>query len=420
MITKIPEHPELATFHHVFGLRQRLPSKITEVVKSYMTPNEMQIIQKYAAFIDPLPIYVNLSDPEVLKTYLAPNFQNDIAFKIAKLLVDSINKSVIRPIEKSDNFGYAFGLNSESDSLLLKEVKDKDILEIAGAGGEHAILAAYAGANRVYMNDITPNEMARFQNNLRYVPEDVRNKLEGIDGDCFNILKEKPELAGKIDVIICRNLIHFFNDRKLAEFAQLLKAILKPGGKVFLTANSEYTPRFINPSTQQVFEENPDCTSFRETQCLLVDRALSNTPKDRLFYELLPCQGDMISTNFKNTYLYEREKEKSWVTNPTWRKTLSADVQKKLDPALLQARKDSSFQAIQEGSIRFLENHIRFYTETNLADTLKSYGFEVETTFVTHRVTGHIVRGDDRYAHGHQVGAVIRLPAPEATEAATQ
>ena len=71
------------------------------------------------------------------------------------------------------------------------------------------------------------------------LPADLQTLLRYAPGSCFDILTDRPELRGTCDAIIVNNLEHFFNpDTHLHQFMPLIRDLLAPGGRAFLSCNT--------------------------------------------------------------------------------------------------------------------------------------------------------------------------------------
>ena len=352
-----------------------------------------------------LPGFINLAAPEVLKTYLKPALQGVEDLKIAAAIAQRIYEACIRSIADT-KYGMAFPMNPEVLAYAMQLAKNETVLEIAGASGENAILLAFSDALRVYMNEIDPQENLAFKLLKAQLPDAVQKKLESIEGSCFDILAKKPELSNKAGLILCRNLIHFFNKQEQADFCQLLKKLLKPGGRAIFTVNSVYS----DPRNKDTFEKNPDATCFTITQCLITDYAISRMPKDIIYREIALTTEDKVSCDYKTLYLYERKKDAKWQVH--------RDEFQQLEPLVKDAIKtavnnnNGAIKEIKEGSVRVLISTFRLYNKENLSQFFKSQGFEVESTFCVGR-DGHLVNEADLFKNGQQIGVIVRYCPPE-------
>lgn len=175
-----------------------------------------------------------------LQKCLASNFKTPIFINKAATLMQRFYEAPQRGI-KNGQFGCAFPLAPEILYYAMFLAKNETVLEIAGASGENAALLAFSEAKRVYMNDINSAEVQAFRDLSNEFPSQVQEKIEPILGNCFELLKLKPELKGAVGLLLCNNLIHFFKDKELDDFLKLLKTILKPGGRAIFTANASLT-----------------------------------------------------------------------------------------------------------------------------------------------------------------------------------
>src|SRR5271154_3917383 len=127
---------------------------------------------------------------------------------------------------------------------------------------------AFAGAEQVYYNDITDTEVSTFKSLKKTLPEEIKDKLKVIDGCCFDILEKHPAMRQTINLVICRNLIHFFNPEQTEKLLTLIRNTLLPGGKAIITANSK---NVIINAFDEHHEENPTDTCFSTIQCIVYD-----------------------------------------------------------------------------------------------------------------------------------------------------
>jgi len=317
----------------------------------------------------------------------------------AMMIIDSIFESLPRRIENR-KFGIAFPIYPELMAFAIGFAKGKDVLEIAGASGENAMLFAFAGAQKVYMNDIDPDEMATFNANREQLPQNVDEKLEPIEGNCLDILTKKSDL--KVDLVLCRNLIHFFNDKEQELFFENLKKILKPGGIAIFTVNSLY----VDSSNEQLLETNPDATAFRVTQCVLTDYK-TNVPTV-LSREIKPTLGENVSTDFEERYLYQKKTgESKWQVFRDQFKQLDPELQKRILRGKGKDQWNSKMKSLKEGgSIRILTNVFRGYSESNLKSLFEKNGFEVQQGFSL-QSNGHLAKGYE-FGKVQQIGVIVQ------------
>lgn len=396
------ERRSVDAFKEIFHNGSPLSRGITDLISSYLPDDEMTLFSHY---LSPLPAFTNLTDPQVLKTYLGDNFQSQLHLSLAAQIAKRVYEAKIRDIGKiGEKYGFGFPMDPEVLAYAMRLAKDETVLEIAGASGENAILLAFAGARRVYMNDIEPLEIERFEALKECLPRDVRARLETVPGDCFEVLK-KPELSNKVGLVVCRNLIHFFNNEQQAAFFKLLKTVLKPGGRAIFTVNSQYNGLL----SKEMSNQNPDATSFKSIQCLVHDYERGSRPVAILCQDLSPCPDDLVSLAYTSFYIYERNAKTDfkWTVNRDKYQTLDAPVRAKVKE-VFEANKEM-IKPIRDGSVRILINMLRQYSTNNLSGLLKRNGFEVESTFVVAK-DGHRVTDADLFKNGQQVGVIVRYP----------
>lgn len=330
--------------------------------------------------------FIDFSSTEVIKKYIACEFRNNVDISCASKIIDRVNGKN-RTVEGPGKYGRVFPVDSEVMAYAMENASNKKVLEIAGASGENSIMMAFAGAERVYYNDITHEEVAIFKQLHSSLPSKVQQKLEIIDGSCFDILKKKPGISNKIDLVICRNLIHFFNASELEKFFDTIKKALKVGGKVILTANSKK-----NLIEGVDFHENsPANFSFKLTQCMVTDGI---APLAILHRSLHACPHDRVSTDFKEGYLFLRnpKTEGKWVQLPFGNANLEEielPVRKKVD-GLLGTHQKEIF-SLPCGSIKFVTQTLCAFNKYSLQKLFQTHGFKVESTFIT-SPEGHLAK----------------------------
>jgi SAM-dependent methyltransferase len=388
----------------VLGKENPLPAEVTSIVSSFLSKDEMTLAhdKRHFRLLNPMPRFTDLTDPKVLKECFPESSQKEFHLLCSAEIAKSVYESG-RNIANT-SYGQAFPINPELLAYAMKLAKGETVVEIAGASGENAILLAFAGANRVYMNDICPEEMRTFRGLKSSLPKDVAGKLEAVEASCFDLLKIKPELEGKVGLIFCRNLIHFFNAKEQEEFFQNIKKMLKPGGKAILTVNAAYS----FPAYKKTIEKNPLVTSFKTTQTTVTDFDRGSTPVAIIQRDMEKCPEDAVSTNYEALYIYERNMQ----TGFEWRanKEALAKVDEALRPKIKKACADSKelLESILDGRVRVLTNHIRLYTKENLTALCEKHGLEVDFPFVT-ELKGHLIPEceGDLFTEGNKVGVVV-------------
>lgn len=378
------------------------PRQLAELVSDYI-PDERALISSYLN----LPHHVDFTDAETLKIYFGKNTQEkehlDTAIAVARRIYETPHK----PIGKEAKYGSIFAMNPEVLARAMELAKEEIVLEIAGASGENGILLAFSEAKRVFVNDIDSAEMETFKRLRAELPGNVRSKLEAIPGSCFEILSKKPELAQKVGLIFCRNLIHFFNTKQLEEFFQLVHKLLKPGGHAIFMANSVYT----FGACENLFKDHLNSRSFEVTMCYVADFELGGgLPLAQLYYDVSPCSDDLVTHEISTVYIYERNQHTGgrWQANQEQFQKLSPPLRKVLKEVIKKAK--SIISPIKLGSVRIVFNKTGFYSARTMSALFKQHGFDVEQTFVAN-AKGHLVLQSDFYRHSsQQMGVIVRRP----------
>lgn len=377
---------------------------IVNIISSYM-PFEAVHIRDFFPSRSLFPSFVNLSDSAVLKSHLAPSFQEEEGLSIAMKFVQRSYEIAPYFLRKDQQYGFAFPLDSEPLSYAMQYIKSREDVtacEIGCAKGEIGLLLACAGANRVIFNDLDEDSIAILEGLIKQLPSQARKVCNVDKGNCLGLLERNPKLENQVDLIICRNVIHFFNNQQQASLLEIIKKMLKPGGQAIFTTNSVYSYGEIGQKLDQSEE-----SSFNLIQGFVHDRDKNpRSPSFDLFAELRPCADTLTTgTQFKDYYIYERDK----CTNMEWK----ADKKefKKLDPTI-QAKikeqiqiKGKRIAQIQRGSVRVVSMHPRFYNPISLSKLFKDHEFNILEVFLVNR-KGHLVPFSDALK-GQQIGIIV-------------
>lgn len=376
-------------------------------VASYFEDDDLGLLSAYLN----MSRFINLSDPNKFKEYLAPKLMDHLsAGLMTARRIYEVNKSSV----SQTKYGSAFPMNPELLAYAMRLAKGETVLEIAGAAGGNSAVLAFSEAERVYVNDILPQEIQELEAYRKNLPPEVAKKLESIQGDCFNLLKLKPELANKVGLVLCRNLFHFFTDKQQTEFFALLKQILKPGGRAIFTVNSVYSP-------DRACEKHGDATSFATTEFIIYQ----GTKGFKCFRrDVSPCSGDKVSTDYDVHVLYQKKKGEPWKQNEAGLYKLDKEVREQICAEFSTNYENDPMcnMIIPEGSVRALLNWKRMYSPKTIKEDFTRSGFQVEATVVL-ADNSHLVHADDPYSlcnpnasreEGRKqpqlVGVIVRYP----------
>ena len=319
----------------------------------------------------------DLRRTEVLRPLLSIHYQEDEYVSKAVEIARSVFESPVRPVGGS-KYGMVFPIHPEVLKELmmrLKDQQDKVVLEIAGASGDNALLLAFAGPGKVYLNDIEDDEIAKFESIKGTLPPAVQLRLESIGGSVFDILEKKPNLRNNVDHILCRNFLHFLTDKQHAEFFEnVLKPIIKPDGELIFTMNSPYN----NDELKALLEKQPGATKFQLTRCLLTIFGRNNDAACHSFFEIASvCDEDLSPLDYTKKPIYEIE---NYECTPNFENIMTYDPD--IQDLIANKITPQSLGSFENGRISILTNIVRAFTPENVSSLFERYGFQVEDTFL--------------------------------------
>lgn len=342
--------------------------------------------------------FVNLADEKVLKPLLAPQFQTDEYLESALNVAKGGFEAKCRGVAGENKYGYVFPIHPELLKKMMPSVAKKTVLEIGGASGENSILLSFAGAKHVYVNDIDATEIKQFEATKKKLPVKIQSHLESIHCNIFDVLEHKPDLS--VDIVLCRNVLHFFKDQQIEEFFTLLKKILTPQGQVIFTVNSAYQRGIIDIVTIY-----PEITRFSWTQLLLADQDKGGLTS--FYSDVSNCNEDSDPLVYIRTDTHLKERNKKWQLTGAYHK-LDDTIKREIMTLILKPEQQEAMDSVDCGRIFLVENTVRAYTEENLKTLFEKKGFTVETTFALNPNNGHIYP-NKKWEMGAQVGLIGRL-----------
>jgi SAM-dependent methyltransferase len=378
------------------------PPRVKRVVSSYLLDTEKaRLFNKDLPFFnprDPLPDFINLANPEVLRLYIDPKLQDqsEVCVKIAQ----STYEAAFRTLASQE--GIAFPMEPETLSYAMQLARGETVVELAGASGENAILLGFAGAKEIYMNELDPKERGRFEALTKLCPRPLQRKIFSVEGDCLDLLKKKSVLISRVGLVLCRNLIHFFKDEQQSRFFEQLKKMLKPGGRAIISVNSQYAL----PDMAAAFAAHPNETCFYSIQLLVTDDLKGSGPCAILYREYSPCPDTKLG-GFETFSLYERGLSTGgkWVVNNDQFQKLDERLRPLIKKAIDENKK--LVAPIRSGRIRLLISPQRVYNQEALRALCEKHGFHVELIYDT-ATNGHLAHGEDTSVLRQQVGAIVR------------
>jgi SAM-dependent methyltransferase len=338
-----------------------------------------------------LPDHVDLTDVKVLKPLLAPEFQTEehleAATRIAKSVYQASQRSIGTVVGPQNQFGFAFATNPEVMVPLMQAARGKCIMEIAGARGENAALLALAGAQTVYLNDVDVKEVMGFNILCRTLPANVQSHLESVPFDVFTLLEKKPELRGKLDMVVCRNFLHLLTDQKIPPFFATVRELLKPNGQLILSCHS--TTHFI----EEFLKLKPNATMARYIKGDLCDHKDGQLTSLKTTFELLSetKEGDdpLKIDNIRPWIIKHVQGTLNVNPDDNEIRRMPGHLQKHVVASFQGEENLKTVQVIQNGFMQVYIGSMRFYSPQALTELLARNGFAVELTRHTSKKTGH-------------------------------
>lgn len=344
--------------------------------------------------------FLNLSDRSVLKDYILQDHSEE-----GVSIVKRIYEAEARLVGEGPHlWGKVLPMNPEVMGYALQQVKGKTVMEIAGASGEHAILFALAGAEKVYLNDLENSEITTFEKLRANLPPNVKNKLESLKGDCLNILDLKPDLKKSVDLIFCRNLIHFFTFEQMKKFLVLLKDLLKPEGQAVVFCNSVYS--FYDNNVH--FKQFIKATHFQTIICVLE----GSIPSVGIISQVLSqctiyCENKNCSIGKDDFIIYEKNENQNGDFNLRELDRLGRDRLQIIWPDI--NNKVELLSSLIVGHVKVKVRHMNIYSKETLSELFESNEFKVKSSFVESS-NGHLFYGQDFFAQDKgSVGVIITV-----------
>jgi SAM-dependent methyltransferase len=392
--------------HEVFGDNPCVPIEVQKLIRSYFTFEEVILLSdenvpfhKRFRTLSPFPQFINFTDIKTLKPYVQDKYQGESYLSLIAEIAKKIYETPIIPIGEGSPYGAMFPMYPEILAYALRLYHTDVVLEIAGAHGVNALFFAFTKTIKVIVNDIDDSLLEKFRTFKGLLPHDVSRKLECICKNCFQLLKARPDLKKAVDLVLCRNLIHYFSDQEHARFFALLSKVLKVGGRAILTANSKYSL----PHVQSTFASNPEATCFTVVHCVVANNVtLAHT---FICKEAIVCPNHLFSMEESEFILYDKPLGSNWTVNKEQYDQLASKIRSVIKKAC-----DSHKQLITSMTKGFVKVFIcmrRIFSEITFSQLIHKHGFEVEHTFLTQK-NGHLA-DKELYGDGHQqIGIVCK------------
>ncbi len=163
------------------------------------------------------------------------------------------------PHQTQNHHGIQFPPLGNYEDLVLQEVRgvalNEDqgtptVLIIGDAYGRLAgrVISESSADTTVVVNELSTDNICGFLGSLLKQDPRVRGRTLLDVGDCLqilsrpatrNVLVDSKTGAGRVDMIICNNVIHFFGGGQVLDLYLLMSRILKPSGQAYMFAESQ-------------------------------------------------------------------------------------------------------------------------------------------------------------------------------------
>jgi SAM-dependent methyltransferase len=392
---------DLAVVREVFSNPTKIDAAAVQLVKEFIGKEGMLLIRdSRLPFCGISHEKIDLTNRDVLQRFIAPQFSNHLS-DVASI-VNRVYETEARPIPLGG--GLIFPTNPEVLAHIAPYAKDEIVVEIAGATGENGILLAFAGANRVVINDKSSTAMQALRTEL---PPSVAGCVEGVEGDCFDLPIKKPEIMGHVGLLLCRNFIHFLRDELLEKFCSMVKGMLREGGRAVIMANCVYEL----PSCRHIFEDHPTTTTFAFESYFVADWDYGRKKSNPRLFSLLQEVTPSNSLDWGPSKLHEL----SWTGHASrfrWLNSMgrcdALGTQKKEKKFVDAWNKHREYLlGVRTGVVNLEKLWMRFFNHQTLSQLFEQHGFEIETTFTVDTL-GHLHTNLDPYAGSKKIGIIIK------------
>ena len=170
-------------------------------------------------------------------------------YSFADALAEYTKRGLVQPepqddgrIQTLNRKGATSPALDEATIEFIKFAKGKKVLEIGGAYGRVMIETLSKYKDTIYnLNDLHADHLFIAAHNLEQAHLGIKaENVEFIEGDIANGLGLKE----KYDAILIARVLHFFDPEQLNAAIGNIKALLKPGGRVFVIAITPYVKRY--------------------------------------------------------------------------------------------------------------------------------------------------------------------------------
>jgi SAM-dependent methyltransferase len=259
--------------------------------------------------------FLNFKDDQIIARHIPSGSNGQKVLSCFKRVISRCYEVERRSTDSE--YGFVFPINPEVLSYAMGLSKDQTVVELAGARGENGVLLALSGAKKVIINDILPQEIQKCRQIVAELPQQIKDRIDVVEGSCLNLLEKKPELEGRVRFVHCRHLIHFFNDNQLKVLLTMVREMLEVGGYAFFSANN--IGGVLYDDLRKTLKDDAN-----DPTCFQVTMAFSekfNVPVDKKVCHLMvPSSDDKIASKeiVETMAIKSPDRNFAWILNSDW------------------------------------------------------------------------------------------------------
>ena len=225
-------------------------------------------------------------------------------------------------------------------------------------------------------NDLEPSPLTLLKTALDTLPKALKNRCEVVEENCLRLLEKKPELHGRINLILCRNLLHCINKQDREKFFLVISNLLAPGGKAIFTTNSVYNIAEGNSETLEKYRGR----TFMNEVVVKCGNHLT-TQYSCLFHDIAPVDEPPMNKGLETSALYLRDLYSRDNCESNWEKinpVFKARIKKACEYSIQMAETAPVFV----GGIKLISAYTRCYDFQSITDLFEKHAFTVQATFL--------------------------------------
>jgi SAM-dependent methyltransferase len=309
-----------------------------------------------------------------------------------------------------NNHGRGFAIEPEFMVHLMRGIEGKKVLELGGARGYPSLLMGLAGALEVMLNDINKKEIEYFNDNCQKIFEKnkkfKKSTFKKVIFDINKLVKYLSENNKKFDVVIMRNVLHFFNEKYEKEFFDNIKNIMNDNAQLYLVTNREEISQKKHSNTQNTYYKHKflvmgslgPCIHHFSHKMLSKNSYAITEQKEKEAFDSTSYTNDAIlyfedakkcQTKKKLVEKFKKNYHDKFQENPT--EEMNCAVEK----VFVEAN-GISIQAFKRNYFNILKNQFRCFSPNQLKETVVKYGFEVDKIAAIELKTSRITEDESK------------------------